>query len=147
MVDETAIGMTFAPVHATVEAGRLRYFFETIGERNPIYRDPAAASAAGFAGIPIPPTYLFCQEMMDAEDPFEFLTRLKVDIGRILHGEQTFVYLAPVVVGDRLVFESSITGVAQKKGGAMTIIEIVTKVTNQAGQHVADAIRSVVVRN
>jgi acyl dehydratase len=147
MVDETAIGMTFAPVHAAVEAGRLRYFFETTGERNPVYRDPAAASAAGFAGIPIPPTYLFCQEMMDAEDPFEFLTRLKIDIGRILHGEQTFVYHAPVVVGDRLVFESSVTGVAQKKGGAMTIIEIVTKVTNQAGQHVADAIRSVVVRN
>lgn len=147
MVDETAIGMTFAPVQATVEAGRLRFYFETIGERNPVYRDPAAAQAAGFAATPIPPVYLFCLEMMDAEDPFEFLTRLKIDIGRILHGEQRFVYHAPVVVGDRLTFTSSVTGVAQKKGGAMTIIEIATKATNQAGQHVADAIRSVVVRN
>lgn len=147
MIDETAIGMTFTPVEAVVEAGRLRFFFETIGERNPVFRDPAAARAAGFADTPIPPTYLFCLEMMDAEDPFEFLTRLKIDIGRILHGEQSFVYHAPVVVGDRLTFASSVTGVAQKKGGAMTIIEIVTRVTNQTGQHVADTVRSVVVRN
>lgn len=147
MIDEDAIGMTFAPVHTKVEGGRLRYFFETIGERNPVYRDPAAAAAAGYAGIPIPPTYLFCLEMMDAENPFEFLARLKIDISRILHGEQTFVYHAPVVVGDQLAFETRVKSVAQKKGGAMTIIEFVTKVTNHSGRHVADAIRSVVVRN
>ncbi len=147
MVDESAIGMTFTPVHATVEHGRLRFFFDTIGERNPVYRDAVAARAAGFADVPVPPTYLFCLEMMDAEEPFEFLSRLGIDIGRILHGEQTFVYHAPVVVGDRLLFESLVTAVAQKKGGAMTIIEIATRVANQSGQHVADSIRSIVVRN
>ncbi len=58
MVDSSAIGHSFTPTHARVESGRLRYFFNTLGETNPIYRDPAAAKAVGFAGTPIPPTYL-----------------------------------------------------------------------------------------
>uniref|UniRef100_UPI0013D5C11D FAS1-like dehydratase domain-containing protein n=1 Tax=Escherichia coli TaxID=562 RepID=UPI0013D5C11D len=59
MVDQSAVGRTFTPVTARVEPGRLRYFFNTIGERNPVYRDAKAAEAAGYAGVPIPPTYMF----------------------------------------------------------------------------------------
>ena len=114
---------------------------------NPIYRDPAAAKAAGFAATPIPPTYLFCLEMMDADDPFAMLEALDIDLRRVLHGEQKFVYHAPVVVGDELTLQSAVTGVTQKKGGAMTLIDVTTRIVNQRGQHVADAIRVVVVRN
>ncbi len=147
MVDQSAVGTTFTPVKARVEPGRLRYFFETLGETNPVYRDPAAVQAAGYAATPIPPTYLFCLEMMDSEKPFEFLEKLKIDLGRVLHGEQRFAYHAPVVVGDTLTFESRVTDVAQKKGGALTIIDVETRVTNQNGRHVADTVRSIVVRN
>jgi len=147
MVDSSAIGRSFAPIHARVEAGRLRYFFKTLGETNPIYRDAAAAHAAGFDGAPIPPTYLFCLEMMDAENPFELLDALGVDLRKTLHGEQKFVYHAPVVVGDELTLQSTVTGVAEKKGGAMTLIDVTTKIVNQRGQHVADATRVIVVRN
>ena len=140
MVDKSAIGVTFTPVQARVEPGRLRYFFETLGETNPVYRAPAGAA-------PIPPTYLFCLEMMDSEKPFEFLETLKIDLGRVLHGEQKFDYHAPVVVGDMLTFRSRVIDVAEKKGGALTIIIVETRITNQNGRHVADAIRSVVVRN
>ncbi len=147
MVDKSAIGVNFTPVQARVEPGRLRYFLETMGERNPLFRDAAAAKAAGFAGAPIPPTYLFCLEMMDSENPFEFLKTLNIDISRILHGEQSFDYHAPVVVGDTLTFQSRVADVADKKGGAMTIVNVETRVTNQNGQHVADTFRSVVIRN
>ena len=147
MVDKSAIGVNFTPVQARVEPGRLRYFLETMGERNPLFRDAAAAKAAGFAGAPVPPTYLFCLEMMDSENPFEFLKTLNIDIGRILHGEQSFDYHAPVVVGDTLTFQSRVADVADKKGGAMTIVNVETRVTNQNGQHVADTFRSVVIRN
>ena len=55
MVDASAIGRRFAPTHARVEAGRLRYFLDTLGENNPVYRDDASTKAAGFAATPIPP--------------------------------------------------------------------------------------------
>ena len=147
MVDQSAVGVAFTPVKARVEPGRLRYFFETLGETNPVYRNPAAATAAGYAATPTPPTYLFCLEMMDSEKPFEFLERLDIDLGRVLHGEQRFAYHAPVVVGDTLTFQSRVVSVAQKKGGALTIIEVETRITNQSGAHVADTVRSIVVRN
>src|SRR5262245_54119417 len=124
MVDRSAIGRSLMPVHASVEPGRLRYFFDTLGERNLVYRDAAAAKAAGYAGVPIPPTYLFCLEMMDAEQPFEFFELFNVDIGRVLHGEQHFTYHAPVVVGDTLTFSSHVTDVVDKKAGALTIVNV-----------------------
>ncbi|MET0170561.1 MAG: MaoC family dehydratase N-terminal domain-containing protein [Aliihoeflea sp.] len=147
MVDQSAVGRSFTPVTAHVEPGRLRYFFNTLGERNPIYRDAAVARRNGYSAVPAPPTYLFCLEMMDSDNPFEFLTELKIDLARVLHGEQSFLYRAPVVVGDTLTFSSRVTSVTDKKGGAMTLIVVETAVTNQDGIHVADVSRTIVVRN
>ena len=39
------------------------------------------------------------------------------------------------------------TSVTDKKGGAMTLIVVETRVTNQNGMNVADTSRTVVVRN
>ncbi|MGY4313872.1 MaoC family dehydratase N-terminal domain-containing protein [Bradyrhizobium sp. JR3.5] len=139
MVDQSAVGRSFTPVTARVEPGRLRFFLDTLGETNPVYRDGAAA--------PVPPTYLFCLEMMDAAEPFEFLTALGIDLARVLHGEQRFDYHAPVVIGDTLTFRPRVTSVTEKKGGAMALIVVETAVTNQAGIHVADTSRTIVVRN
>ena len=139
MVDQSAVGRAFTPVTARVEPGRLRFFLNTLGESNPVYR--------GGDTPPVPPTYLFCLEMMDAAEPFEFLTALDIDLARVLHGEQRFDYHAPVVVGDTLTFRPKVTSVTDKKGGAMTLIVVETAVTNQNGVHVADASRTVVVRN
>lgn len=147
MVDQSAIGHCFTPVTARVEPGRLRFFLDTLGEKNPVYRDAEAARAAGFSGTPVPPTYLFCLEMMDAEQPFEMLEALDIDLARVLHGEQSFVYHAPVLVGDTLTFRPRVTGVTEKKGGALTLVVIACEVTNQHGVHVADTARTVVVRN
>jgi acyl dehydratase len=147
MVDQSAVGRSFTPVTARVEPGRLRYFLDTLGEHNPLYRNDAAACAAGYSARPVPPTYLFCLELMDAEHPFEFLTELKIDLARVLHGEQRFIYHAPVVVGDTLTFKSRVSDVADKKGGAMTMVMVETEITNQHGAHVADTARTIVVRN
>ena len=78
---------------------------------------------------------------------FEFLTVLGVDLARVLHGEQRFIYHAPVVVGDTLHFQPRIASITDKKGGAMTLIVVETGVTNQNGTHVADCARTVVVLN
>jgi acyl dehydratase len=85
--------------------------------------------------------------MMDAEQAFEFLDVLGADLAQVLHGEQRFAYRAPVMVGDTLLFEPRIAGVTDKKGGAMTLAVVETRVTNQHGVHVADCSRTVVVLN
>jgi acyl dehydratase len=147
MVDKSAVGRAFTPVTACVEPGRLRYFLETVGERNPLFRDPQVARDAGYSATPIPPTYLFCLEMMDAANSLEVLTELNVDLSQVLHGEQSFAYHFPAVVGDTLTFRPRVTDVIDKKGGAMTLIGVVSEVTRQDGVHIADLKRTIVVRN
>ena len=34
-----------------------------------------------------------------------------------------------------------------KKGGALTIVDVTTTVTNQRGERVAEAVRTIVIRN
>lgn len=147
MVDHSAVGRRLSPVTAHVEPGQLRFFRETLGETNPVFTDTAAAKAAGYAAIPVPPTYLFCLEMMGSEQAFEFLDILGADLSQILHGEQRFSYKAPVMLGDTLLFEPRIAAITDKKNGAMTLAVIETRVTNQHGVHVADCARTVVILN
>lgn len=137
MTVHAAIGRSFTPVTATVEPGRLRFFLDTLGEQNPVYRGPAAAQ--------VPPTYLFCLEMMDAAEPFAWLTELGIDLARVLHGEQGFTYHTPAAVGDVLTFRTRLADVAEKKGGAMTLFTFETAVTNGHGAAVADLSRTVVI--
>ncbi|MEM5344557.1 MaoC family dehydratase N-terminal domain-containing protein [Paraburkholderia azotifigens] len=143
MIDRKHIGMTLPVFKATADAWRLRFFAKAIGETNAVYFDEAAAHDAGHPAPPLPPTFLFSLEF---EQPS---TNWRADLGivpeRILHGEQSFTYHRMAHAGDVLQFESRISGIYEKKGGALTFIVRDTRVTNQHGQHVAD-LRSVIVQ-
>lgn len=145
---QSAVGHVFPPQRACVEAGRLRYFLNTIGEAGAIYHDVDAARAAGYRDIPIPPTYLFCLQSLDSGSAsLRVLDLLGVDISRILHGEQKFVFHRPVCVGDELSFTTTIGEIADKKGGALTMVNQNSRVENDQADHVADMVSVLVVRN
>ena len=131
-IDKSFIGRTRPSTSIKVEASQLRMFLRSIEEDAPIFRDPAAARAAGFRGLPIPATYLFCLHMLSAIEPYEFYRDTGVELGRLLHGEQSFTYHAQVCVGDELWFEAQISDVVDKKGGAMTLGPSIVRL------HVAD---------
>jgi hypothetical protein len=139
-----AIGYTFPPHNMTVEAGRLRFFAKAIGETDAIYTDEVAV--AGQRGLPVPPTFLFCLEM-ERPDPFGWIAALGLDLGRILHGEQSFTYHTPCYAGDTLHFEAKITDSYEKKGGALLFIVKGAAVRNQDGVHIADLRTTLVHRN
>ena len=145
MVDATAIGRTFAPHSADVEAGRLRLFAKATGETRPEYLDDAAARAAGHPSLPAAPTYAACL-YLDEPEPFSWLRELGVDLAHVLHASQGFRYFAPIHAGDRLTFASRITNVFKKKNGALTFLVKVTDVTNQHGVRVSELRSTIVVR-
>ena len=72
---------------------------------------------------------------------------LKIDLGKVLHGEQRFDYFAPVCAGDTLRFETKVADIYEKKGGALEFVVNATTVTNQLGEHVADLHSVIVVRH
>jgi hypothetical protein len=145
LVDQSDVGRSLAPVTAYVEPRRLRYFLDALNEQNRAYRGEHAAQDA--MAVPVPPTYLFCLQMLDNESPYEFLADLQIEPARVLHGEQSFSYHAPVVVGDTLAIVSTVTDVAVKAAGSLTRVVIESNIRNQDGLHVADMFCTIIVRN
>ncbi|MNP28589.1 hypothetical protein D3C76_1215620 [compost metagenome] len=145
MADKSLIGRSLGVTSAELEKGRLRFFAHAIGETDPIYSDEAAANAAGYKSLPMPPTFLFCLQG-EGRDLVEELNIYGFDLGRILHAEQEFIYHKPAVAGDVLTFDARIVDVYDKKGGALQFVVKETRVTNQDGEHIADVRCSLVQR-
>ncbi len=146
MIDTSFIGHVSAPHSVTVEQGRLRDFARATGQTDHVYLDPAAATAAGYRGLLAPPTYLFSLDF-ERDDPFYFITLLKIDIARVLHGEQAFAYGAPICAGDTITLVSEVTDIYAKKGGAMEFVHLKTSATNQLGEDAGSMTRTVIVRH
>ena len=145
-LDRKVIGHEFKAFSATAEAGKVRLFCKAIGEEDPIYADEAAAKKAGFARIPVPPTFLQAIAN-DNPDRGGLLQLLNVDIGLILHGEQHYDYYAPVHVGDTITCQQKVTDMYDKKGGALWFVVSETSMKDQNGKQVAKATSVTVVRN
>ena len=145
-LDRKVIGHEFKAFSATAEAGKVRLFCKAIGEEDPIYVDEAAAKKAGFARIPVPPTFLQAITN-DNPDRGGLLQLLNVDIGLVLHGEQHYDYYAPVYVGDTLTCQQKVTDMYDKKGGALWFVVSETSMKDQNGKQVAKATSITVVRN
>ncbi|MBO9695224.1 MAG: MaoC family dehydratase N-terminal domain-containing protein [Sphingopyxis sp.] len=146
MIDRAFTGKALPKSILTIEAGRLNFFARAIGETNPIYLDEAAAKAAGHSSLPAPPTFIFAVEL-DAGAMARALVEMGVRLNRVLHGEQSFTYHAPVYAGDTITVETRIGDIYDKRGGALEFIELNSSATNQHGKPVADIRAVVVVRN
>ncbi|QKH38209.1 MaoC family dehydratase N-terminal domain-containing protein [Achromobacter pestifer] len=136
MAEPTDIGTILSRGTATVERGRLKFFSKAIGEDNPIYSDESAARDAGYRGIPVPPTFLFCLNS-EVSGSGNTLSILKLDLARILHAEQAFTYSKMVHADDVLQFETKVADVYDKKNGQLHFVVMETAVSDANGEAVA----------
>ncbi|MFL9991913.1 MaoC family dehydratase N-terminal domain-containing protein [Paraburkholderia sediminicola] len=146
MIDRKWIGHQIGPSVLPIERGRLKFFAKAIGETSPVYTDESVARDAGYADLPVPPTFLFAAEL-DSGAMFELFDLIGVPVSKILHGEQRFEYLGPIVAGDTVRVSSRVTNIYEKKGGALEFIEIESDVFNQHDDPVARMRSVTVVRN
>lgn len=146
MADKSLIGRSLGVTTCEVEKGRLRFFAKAIGETDPVYTDEAAAKAAGYPSLPVPPSFLMCLEAEGRDTDHIVEAVFGFDLGRILHAEQGFEYHAMAFAGDVLTFDTQVADVYEKKGGALTFVVQCTRVSNQDGRHIADIRSSLVQR-
>lgn len=146
MIDKSWIGRDLGDSVLPIEAGRLKFFAKAIGETNPIYLDEAAARDAGYAALPAPPTFLFAASL-DSGVVFRMLEDMRVPIGKVLHGEQSFEYRAAIVAGDLITVSSKVSNIYEKKNGALEFVELLQDAKNQNGLVVAQIRNVTVVRN
>ena len=145
MLDRSRIGYHFPPFQVELEKGRLRLFAKAIGETNPIFIDEAAAHAAGYRSLPMPPTYPFCLGK-DIPDPFDTLHLFGLDFSGILHGEQCFRYHGLACAGDTLFGQKRVSDIYDRKNGALEFIVVVTEFKDRDGRLVCEAEQTIVVQ-
>jgi acyl dehydratase len=138
------VGKTFPPSEP-YEVGRekLREFADAIGDANPMYRSRAAAQAAGYADVIAPPTFPIVLTMASSAkalaDP-----GLNVNYAMVVHGEQRFEYSRPLMAGDVVTAELTISNIRQV--GSMSTMTTTTQVRTVDGEHVCTALGTIVER-
>jgi hypothetical protein len=143
-IERSFIGLRRPDTSILVEENQLRTFLKAIGEETD---GGVGKRAGGSSSTPAPPTYLFCLYMMSSPDSYAFWRDLGIDVGRLLHGEQGFEYFEPVHVGDRLTFSSEITGVEEKKDGAMSVVSQIIEVKDDTARRKARITIRTIIRN
>jgi acyl dehydratase len=128
-LDAGLVGRGYPP-SAVYEVGRekIAEFATALGDDDPVYRDPAAARAAGHPDVIAPPTFAIVLSLgaghVVVEDP-----DVGIDYSRVVHGEQRFTHHRPVRAGDRLVATATIDAVKTIAGNDMltTRVDLATE--------------------
>ena len=136
-LDPSFVGRSWPPTQPyIVGREKIREFATAIGADDPLYHDPEAARAAGYADVVAPPTFPTVVTMAASRqiisDP-----GLGLDYTRVVHGDQRFSYTRPVVAGDTLICTNTVEEITQRAGHDFLTTR--TEVTTEAGEPVETA--------
>ncbi|HMJ36697.1 MAG TPA: MaoC family dehydratase N-terminal domain-containing protein [Baekduia sp.] len=134
MIDRNAVGQDLGSVRFPIERGKLAELARAFHEPDGLWHDPDAATQAGLGDVPVPPTVTVLADHWREHGALEHAIALAADLDRLLHGEASWEYLAPVRLGDELTARSHVTDLTTRegrRGGAMTLVSIETTFHNQ----------------
>ena len=133
------------PASAPYEVSRVKIaeFADAIGDANPVYRDSAAAQAAGHPDVVAPPTFAIVFSMAAAgtamADP-----GLGLNYAMVVHGEQRFSYLRPLTAGDVVTAQPTITEI--RDAGRNVMMTTSTEIRTVTGELVCTALSTLIER-
>ena len=144
MVNPNVQGKKYPPTNPyLVGREKIREFARAVKSTNPVNLDVFAAQAAGYVDLVAPPTFaVVIQEAglgAALADP-----EADIDFSRVVHGDQRFIYVRPIVAGDELHGELEIASV--KSLGAHSMVTFETKIFDNSDDLVCTAISTLVVR-
>jgi acyl dehydratase len=143
-INRDYVGRVF-PASAPYEVSRVKIaeFADAIGDANPVYRDSAAARAAGHRDVIAPPTFAIVISMAASgtamADP-----DLGLNYAMVVHGEQRFTYLRPLTAGDVVTAQPTITEI--RDAGRNVMLTTSTEIRTVTGELVCTALSSLVER-
>jgi acyl dehydratase len=143
-VNRDYVGRTF-PASEPYEVSRVKIaeFATAIGDPSPLFRDRAAARAAGHPDVIAPPTFAIVMSMANAgvaiSDP-----GLGLNYAMVVHGEQRFTYERPIVAGDVLIAQPTITEI--RDAGRNVMLTTSTQIRTADGELVCTAVGTLVER-
>ncbi|MEV7011481.1 MaoC family dehydratase N-terminal domain-containing protein [Streptosporangium sp. NPDC051022] len=144
MVDRSGlIGHEYPSYSFPVEHGKVREFALAVKNDDPVHHDVEAARAAGYAHLPVSPTFSAVTSHWAVRSGPDVLG---MDLKRVLAGGAEWEYLGDIVAGDVLTVRSRIADVLSKNGsrGPMTLVVTEYTFVNQRDETVL-RLRSTVI--
>ncbi|MFY0758447.1 MaoC family dehydratase N-terminal domain-containing protein [Metabacillus dongyingensis] len=113
------IGSASERVKNAIEQGTVRKFAEAIGDENPLFIDEAAGARSKYKRNLAPPTFPVTLSYGTIEG-------LELPSKGLIHGEQSFHYEKPLLVGDTVYCSSKLVNYRERKGsgGSMGMLTI-----------------------
>jgi acyl dehydratase len=122
---------------------KIREFAKAVFSKDPANLDLEAAKNLGYKDLIAPPTFAvviqersLTQVISDKEAALDF--------SRVVHGDQRFIHVRPIVAGDELTSELKVASVKQLAGNSMVSFE--TQIFDSNQDLVCTAISTLVVR-
>jgi acyl dehydratase len=138
------LGRTFRPSGPyEVSRVKIKEFAEAIRDPNPVYRDQAAAQAAGHPDVIAPPTFPIVITMASSHEAIKD-PGFGLNYAMVVHGEQRFTYSRPLQAGDVVLAQTTITGI--REVARMTMVTTETELRTPGGEHVCTAVSTLVER-
>ena len=103
------IGKQSSKIKNVIERGAVKKFAEAIGDLKPIYFDEETGKQSRYKNNIAPPTF---PRVFD----YGVIEGLNLPIKGLIHGEQTFHYERPLLVGEEILCYSIVKSYAEKKG-------------------------------
>ena len=143
-INRDYIGHVYPPTDPyEVSRVKIAEFATAIGDANPVYRDAAVAQAAGHPDVIAPPTFAIVISMASSgvaiADP-----DLGLNYAMVVHGEQRFEYSRPIMAGDVVTAQATISDI--RGVGSLTMMTTRTEIRTVAGEHVCTALSTLVER-
>ena len=136
-VNPDLVGRAFPPTPPyLVGREKVREFARAVFSDDPQHLDPEAARALGYGDVVAPPTFpivlqdVTLQQLLAEPDS-------GIELSRVLHAEQRFRYSRPIVAGDELTAQLTVTGIRTLGGNAMVTSE--AEMVDAVGAHVVTA--------
>lgn len=142
-VDSKFIGREYKPVTYVVGQEKIKEYALAVGDLNPLYTDPEFAKKSKYETVIAPPMFV----VVFAKEAMERLFsdgELKLDLFRLVHGEQEFNFHKIVKTNDTIKTFSKIKNIYQKNNN--DFVELETKSFNQNNELVTEGIWTFIIR-
>jgi acyl dehydratase len=130
---------------ATYEVGleKIREYAHAVGETEAVHHERDAAREAGFRDVVAPPMFAVVYSTR-AIAPAILDPEVGIDLARMLHGSQEFVWGEPVCAGDTIETAAELKDAYERDGRKFFVFETVSR--NQDGQEVVRGTWTNIVR-
>src|SRR3954452_12011328 len=142
-MDDSLKGRTWPTFTYEVGLEKIREYANAVGESERVHHDRDAAHEAGFRDVVAPPMFAVVYSA-GAMAPAILDPALGMDLARMLHGSQEFVWGEPVVAGDVIETTATLVDLYEKDGREFYVFESVSR--NQDGQEVVRGTWTNIVR-